>query len=54
MRSSGEMTADFPFICDECRMRRAELNDDDGWEKRRIGNGRGSMVKYLCPDCQDD
>lgn len=48
------MTADFPFECDGCSKRRGVLRHDDGWTKRQIGEGRGAIIQYLCPDCQED
>lgn len=48
------MTADFPFECDACGARREVLRSDDGWTKRTVGEGRGAIIEYLCPECQDD
>jgi hypothetical protein len=48
------MTADFPFECDGCGTRREVLSENDGWTKREIGDGRGMIVEYLCPDCQGE
>jgi uncharacterized protein YlaI len=48
------MTADYPFVCDECGARRAELDANDGWVKNTLGEGRGAVIEYLCPECQND